>query len=94
MAAPANFDFAFLAHYGMAELQEREVPCLVFIRNDKWAKVYVASDRQFNLTDLTSNYQSPSGYKYKVDIQHDPGSRYAYVIFHTGDNLDWLQRLD
>jgi Putative zinc-finger len=97
MAAPTAFNYAFLAHYGMGDLQNKQVPCLLFIRNDDTAnihavaKVYVVSDRQFNLKNLRTQ-QSEDGYHYKVEVNHEPGTHFAYVVVHTGENLDWLRR--
>src|SRR5262249_26340009 len=98
--APPAFNYALLDHYGMADLQEKQVPCLIFLRNDDAAnihavaKVYVVSDRQFNLKDVPANFQSGGGYHYKVEVTREPGSHFAYVIVHTGETLDWLKRND
>jgi hypothetical protein len=101
MSAPGAFDYAYLMHFGMAELQSRQVPCLIFLRDEDndaanihihaHAKVYVLSANEFNLKDLPAGYESEGGYRYKVEVQHEPGSRYAYVIVHTGESLDWLR---
>ena len=100
MSAPASLNYSFLVHYGVADLEKQQVPCLIFRRDDDtanihaFAKVFVVSDRQFNLKHLPVNQQSTEGYKYHVEVDHEPGSHYAYVIAYTGESLDWLRRHD
>ena len=37
---------------------------------------------------------TPPGYKYRIELDREPGSRFVYVIVHTGENLDWLRVQD
>ena len=98
MTAPANLNYGFLTFHGMGQLQKRQVPCLIFIRDDNDANihanaiVYVVSDQEFNLSKLPDNFQSEPGYKYKVELERQPGSRSVYVVVYTGENLDWLRQ--
>jgi hypothetical protein len=98
MTAPTSLNYAFLAFHGLGKLEKQQVPCLIFIRDDPdtnihaHAFVYVVSDREFSFKDPPTNYQSEPGYVYKVELEYEAGSHYAYVIVHTGDNLDWLRR--
>jgi hypothetical protein len=100
MKAPAALNYAFLDHHGLAELQGHQVPCLIFIRDDPaanihaHAKVYVVSDRQFNLKDMPATDARDTDYGEKIEVDHEPGSHFAYVIVYTGENLDWLRRHD
>jgi hypothetical protein len=98
MKAPTTLNYNFLAFHGLGELEKRQVPCLVFIRQDKEADiyahalVYVVSDREFNLNNLPLNSPPESGYKYQVEFERSADPQFAYVIVHTGDNLNWLRR--
>jgi hypothetical protein len=99
MTPPPTLNYAFLVHYGMGTLQGRQVPSLVFIRDNAEANihahaiVYVVSDRDFNLSKVPAYYQwSEAGYRYKVEIERGLGASEFYVIVHTGDNLDWLRQ--
>ncbi len=55
------------------------------------AVVYVLSEKNFKLEGLrNTDPATSSGYRYKVDVLHQPGGSYAYIIVHTGNSLDWL----
>jgi hypothetical protein len=100
MKAPTAFNYAFFDHHSLAELQGRQVPCLVFIRDDETAnihahaKVYVVSDHEFQFKGMPPSDGMDPGYGYKIEVNHEPGARFAYVIVYTGENLDWLRRPD
>jgi hypothetical protein len=100
MEAPPSFNYGLLAHYGVAELQGRQVPCLIFLRDDPaanihaHAKVYVLSDHQFNLKEMPAADTLDTGYGHKIEVNRKPGAHFAYVIVHTGDDLGWLRRVD
>jgi len=98
---PPNFNYQYLVHYGMGTLQGQQVPCLVFIHDDAdanthaYAVVYVVSDRDFNLSKVSTNSPwAESGYRYKVELERETGSPDLYVVVHTGDNLAWLRQGD
>jgi hypothetical protein len=55
------------------------------------AVVFVLSEKSFKLGGLrNTDPATSSGYRYKVDVLHQPGGSYAYIIVHTGNSLDWL----
>ncbi len=94
-----DFKYDNLRTYGIADFQGVQVPQLVFAVNGDGmntprenAIVYVLSSKQFQLKDLTTSTPSPSGYQYSVDVQHQPGGSFAYVVVHTGNNYDWLKK--
>src|SRR5262249_17836493 len=74
MKAPPSLNYGFLAHYGMAELQGHQVPCLIFLRDDPTAnirahaKVYVLSDHQFNLKEMPPADTLDTGYERKIEV--------------------------
>jgi hypothetical protein len=73
------------------------VPQLLFRRTvggrSYEARIFIVSDRDFNLASLaeTPPIEMP-GYKYKYAGQRSAEDRrYAYLIFYTGPDLDWLR---
>lgn len=98
-ALPDDLNYAYLTARGLAELPGhpgKAVPQLLFLRPDQPARVvvYVVSARQFDLAALPQDPQMPGGYTYRLDVQHAPGAAYAYLVFHTGNNYDWLKLPD
>jgi hypothetical protein len=59
----------------------------------KRAKVFIVDDRQFNLKALQPP-SSDEGYTYRLDVKKSRSGRYAYLIFYTGDNYNWLRDPD
>jgi hypothetical protein len=91
-----DFKYRYLKTYGIAEFQGVMVPQLVFsldadnnMREN--AIVYVLSEKQFKLAEMQTSLSSPSGYPSKVDVLHQPGGSFAYVIVYTGNEYDWLK---
>jgi hypothetical protein len=91
-----DFKYCYLKTSGIAEFQGASVPQLVFsfdgddsVREN--AIVYVLSEKQFKLAEMQTSASSPSGYPYKVDVLHQPGGSFAYVIVYTGNGYDWLK---
>jgi hypothetical protein len=91
-----DFKYRYLKAHGIAEFQGVRVPQLVFsldgddsVREN--AIVYVLSEKQFKLAEMQTSVSSPSGYPYKVDVMHQPGGSFAYVIVYTGNGYDWLK---
>jgi hypothetical protein len=85
-----NLDYAFLTTYGLAELPGkpgRVVPQLVFRSDTRCAVVFVLDTRRFKIAD----FEPPSGAPYKMELLHRAGDRFAYLVFHNGENLDWLK---
>ncbi len=96
MVAPAQFDYAFLAHYDMGDCQGKRVPQLVFVRDQAdartWASVYVVSRRQFDLARLPEETAGLETQGFRVLVQpddEDPDT--AFLIFFTGASLDPLR---
>jgi hypothetical protein len=55
------------------------------------AIVWVLDTRRFSIAGLDGNFESPTGSSYRIDILHQPGERFAYLVLHNGQNLDWLK---
>lgn len=95
VSLPTEFDYRYLAEYGFATLQEREVPYLRFIRWTpqntvaQYAVVYLLTDKKFNLSDLPSLHRDAGGYRVKVEIRK-PRENYAYAIVYTGNLEDLM----
>lgn len=90
MAAPPQFNYHFLTWYTLAEYEGRLVPYLEFRRADAVARVFVLSDRQFNLQNVPAMLPVDSG-GFKVEMQAFPVGgppRFAFVIVYSGDSLD------
>jgi len=90
---PRNLNYARLACYGMGEFQGRAVPQLFFLTPEggAHAKVRLLSAKQFNLTNLPKDYQSPGDYPIKVELWSDDGAGCAEVVDYTGSSADWLR---
>jgi hypothetical protein len=90
MVAPPQFNYHFLTWYTLAEFQNEMVPYLEFRRGDAFARVFVLSDRQFNLQNVAGMLPADSG-GFKVEMQTFPVGgppRFAFVIVYSGDSLD------
>jgi hypothetical protein len=94
---PRNFSYKYLAAYGIGDFQGQRVPQMVFVRDGTaggraaHAQVLILSPRQFDLEQFSGEWRSEEGYPYRVDAIRPAGSPQVYVIFHTGDDFDWLQ---
>src|SRR5581483_2531829 len=92
MKAPTAFNYAFFDHHGLEELQGRQVPYLFFIRDDDrtnihaHAKVYVVSAHEFKVDAMPQADAMDPGYGYRIEVSHEPGARFAYVVVYTGEN--------
>src|SRR5262249_2863349 len=93
---PDNYNYAFLSHYGMAELPGSDgqlVPRLEFRSTtprgvERRAVVYVPSAKQFKLESLARETGIDRGYDSKLQVRF--GKDFAYLTFFNGPNLDWL----
>jgi hypothetical protein len=94
--ASREINYAYLTPpYGLTELpgqQGQVVPQLIFVRGDQRERVivYILSARQFKLSSLANPPPSDPGYTYKLDVDYNPNAKYAYLVFYTGKNYDWL----
>jgi hypothetical protein len=88
VAAPGEFNYGFLVHYGMIECQGKQVPFLLFMRPEQnlFARVYIVNDKQFDPGSLQAQGRSGSG-GYSSEIWRPNGATYAYVIIYTGEDL-------
>jgi len=89
---PQNLNYSLLTYYGLAEFQGRQVPQLIFLapHGGAQAEVRVLSAKQFNLTNLPTNYQAPEGYPGKLEFWSDQVGC-AEVVDYTGNSANWLR---
>ncbi|HEV3237933.1 MAG TPA: hypothetical protein VGZ25_13155, partial [Gemmataceae bacterium] len=86
--APMRFDYAWLAHFDMAEFEGKRVPMLLFAHEQVSARVFIVTNKEFNFSNLPASANKISSSGITVEVQHDPGSDFAYVIVYKGDSLD------
>ena len=85
--APTDLNYAQLRYYGLVQVQGKRVPLLLFMHEQDQARVYILSDKQFNLADALSKKQNAgSGYRYEVRPS-PKDDHLAYLIIYTGDSL-------
>jgi hypothetical protein len=99
MDAPTDLNYSHLRWLFLTNIEGRQTPLLVFNnageggQGSQHALVFLLTDNQFDLTDL-HNPQLKNAYEYKcvtrVAVNDRTGERTGYVIYYTGDNLDWL----
>jgi hypothetical protein len=92
---PQGWNYSYLTHYGLAQLPGQPgkvVPQMTFVRGERGerAVVYILSAREFNLRPLANPPAFDTGYTYKLDVDYNPNAKYAYLVFYTGKNWDWL----
>ncbi|HEV3260414.1 MAG TPA: hypothetical protein VG013_26395 [Gemmataceae bacterium] len=86
--APTDFRYALLKYYALVDVQGKRVPLLLFVQGQHQARVYILSDKQFDLEDALSKQQNAgSGYRYEVRRSPRDG-HFAYLIVYTGDSLE------
>jgi hypothetical protein len=85
-----------IAFHGMAEIQGKQVPMLVYrnIERNVTAQVFILRDADFDLSSLPQTSGGTMGYYgRKVEIVQDaeqPG-KIAYLILYDGDSLEPFQ---
>ncbi len=85
-----DVDYGLLTTYGLCELPGQAgtvVPQLVFRREMLCALVYVIDTRRIDMV----SFEPPSGSSYKMDLLQQPGDRFAYLVFHNGEDVNWLK---
>jgi hypothetical protein len=85
--APPDFNYGLLKYYGVADLQGKRVPLLLFVQGKEQARVYILSDKQFDFKDALANPPGP-GSGCKVELRpslKDP--HLAYLVVYTGESL-------
>jgi hypothetical protein len=95
-----DFNYDLLTAYGLAELPGsggQSVPQLVFQDLSApggtrlHAIVWAIDTRRFNIAGLDGPFESPTGSSYRMEVVHQPGDRFAYLVLHNGLNRDWLK---
>jgi hypothetical protein len=94
IVAPPDLNYSYLTSYHLAELPGHPgvmVPELIFDRDEvprhHQARVFVVRAKQLPQAPSVS----PSGAPFKMEVLHQEGEDFAYLVFHNGDNLDWLK---
>jgi hypothetical protein len=86
--APGDFNYALLTYYDTADLQGQRVPLLLFTSGRFQARVYILSDRQFDLQKaLAAPPVVASGCKAEVRL-HPGDPHFAYLIVYTSETLE------
>jgi hypothetical protein len=87
LAAPAQFNYALLAYYGLEEQQKQRIPMLVFVNGRDRALVYIISGKQFNLDALVRDRPASSGGQSVAILADGEHPDIAYVVIYTGESL-------
>jgi hypothetical protein len=96
MKAPPGFHYHLLRWYGIANVQGRQVPELLFLsprdpdnnNQPTLAKVYVLSGRQFNLEGTRSKGMAFGSGNYSVKLEDFGVPDYLYVVVYPGDSFN------
>jgi hypothetical protein len=86
-----DLNYAYLTTHGLTELPGypgRVVPQLAFQRDGQSALVFIFDTRRYALPEP---FEPPSGSPYRVERLEPAGDRFAYLVFYTGENFDWLK---
>ncbi len=88
IVAPPQFDYAYLVECGVVDCQGKKVPCLLFSRPERRlvARVYIVSEEQFDPRSLENSSSAIAGGAKAIILRAD-GSKFAYVILYTGQDL-------
>lgn len=86
---PPGFNYQLLAYCGVVEHKKRVVPVFVFARTENnityFARVFLLSDKDFDLRDLSAEEDSKG--VYRTHVLPALGGP-AYLVLYTGDRLD------
>lgn len=88
MTPPPDFRYSLLAYYDYADLQGKRVPLLVFTRGSEQARVFVLSQRQFDLKDAIAHGQELGSGCKAIVREHPTDKRFAYLVVFNGPSLD------
>jgi hypothetical protein len=86
-----DLNYHYLTTHGLAELPGypgRIVPQLVFQRDGQNAVVFVIDTRRFTLPD---RFEPPSGSPYHIERLEPDAEPFAFLVFYTGDNCNWIK---
>jgi hypothetical protein len=94
VVAPRDFDlrplnYGLLTYYGMADCQGQRVPMLLFANGRDQARVYVLSDKDFNLAELRRQQATLNSFGCTIAARLDPnGEGIVYVFIYTGNAMN------
>lgn len=92
VSIPNDLNLEFHTSWGLGFFQGRLVPQLILSRpGTDPARVYLLSNKQFNLSSLKESLPDDTGYHFKVKCRYNEGDRQACVIFYTGELNQWLK---
>ena len=99
--APTGLNYRYLTWVSLDRQEGRATPLLFFTNQDdraagakQHAWVYIVSEGQFKPVphDVVDGESSHYRYRCAVMQQSDKhGARYDYVVYYTGDSLEWLR---
>jgi hypothetical protein len=85
---PPQFNYGLLADYDIADFQGKPVPRLEFVKGSARARVYVLTDRRFDLKALAGGERVPgSGYSL-LGLGHPSDPHVVYLVLFTGESLE------
>jgi hypothetical protein len=86
-AAPRKFDYDLLRSFGMANFQGKQVPHLLFVKDNVGggnrsaiANVYVLSDSQFDFADLRNQPVLTGSHNNIMVMKDDNNPRFMFVV--------------
>jgi hypothetical protein len=95
MTVPPRFNCDRLTDYLVVDFKGKRVPYLLFVADDvsgraQSARVYVLSERQFNLDKLESDqdHRDDSGARLRTSVLRSAGGDVAFLILFTGHDLE------
>jgi hypothetical protein len=87
IVAPLRFNYRLLRHYGLEKHQDKELPVLVFAQGDERARVYIITDRDFDLEALLHTEPFDSGGQTVEVWPHPENPHIAYVVICSSGSL-------
>jgi hypothetical protein len=80
-------NYTLLTHYGPCSCQGRIVPMLLFQRGNDRARIYIVTNRQFDVKDAANLLPENSG-GFTVEVRpHPDNPNIVYVIVYSGNSL-------
>lgn len=87
ISAPASFNYGLLKSFNLVPYQGKQVPALLFVHENHRARVYILSDKEFNLSSLDMVERSDSGGLTVEVWRPSANPQVAYLIVYTGNSL-------
>jgi hypothetical protein len=93
MTAPPTFDYRYLVSCNMVDFQGKQVPCLLFVRQDSGklpvtAQVYVLSDRVFDIEAIRNSPPLPGSHQNINTLVDKNDSHVVYVVVYTAPSCE------